>query len=141
MSLEGEIEWIKKINREKKEEIWSIYAKENNKLIGNVGVHALDNPDRFYIVGIIIGEKNYWGKGYGYDAFQTIVKYAFEKKKANQLVLDVCTENKTALRIYEKCSFKITRTFRKFWEREGKEYDCYEMKLPNPLCFPENPAA
>lgn len=129
MTLAEEIKWIKERKENKKDEIWCIFIKTTGELIGNVGAHNLDNPNKYFNVGIVIGKKKYWGKGYGTDAFKTLIKYLFEKKRARKLILDVRRENKAAIQVYKKCGFKIVKKFNKFWERERKEYGCYMMEL------------
>jgi RimJ/RimL family protein N-acetyltransferase len=129
LSLKDEIEWLRKVKRNKDEEIWSIFV--DGKLIGNTGAHDLKNKDRHFTVGLVIGNKNYWGKGYGTDAFQTLIKYLLKNKKAKKLILDVRTKNKSAIKVYKKCGFKIIKKIKKLWEREGKEYDCFLMELTN----------
>lgn len=129
LSLEEEKKYIKKVQKSKTDEIFSIFSKDTDKLIGNVGCHNLEDPDQNFEMGIIIGEKDCWGKGYGTDAFKTAIQYLFNEKKAKKLTLDVCTENKAAIRVYEKCGFEEKNKFKKVFPRGGAEKDCYYMEL------------
>jgi len=54
----------------------------------------------------MIGNKNYWGKGYGYDTFKAIINYCFTSLKLKKVQLGVNYENKRAIRLYEKLNFE-----------------------------------
>jgi RimJ/RimL family protein N-acetyltransferase len=129
VTLEEEMKWLKKRETDKTEEVFSIFTKEDDTIIGNVGCHELDNPDRNFVLGIIIGEKEYWGKGYGTDAFKTIIKYMFDERNANKLSLDVFAGNKAAKHVYEKCGFKEVGKIKKMNPRTESEVECYKMEL------------
>ena len=128
MDLEAETEYIKSRNPET-DEVWSIYLKENDKLIGNVGAHKLDNPDKNFGIGIIIGEKDEWWKGYATDAFDVLIKYLFEEKGAKKLNLTVYPDNAAARAIYKKVGFKEIRHEKQPNKREGTEDEVIYMEL------------
>jgi len=128
-TLEQKTEWIKEKLKSDKEEVLSVFVGENNKLIGTVGIHGLDNKDGVYLLWIVIGEKEYWGNGYGHDAFSALINHAFSQRKAKKLVLDVRVENEVAIKMYQRCGFKITKKIKKFSERDRVEYDYYYMEL------------
>ena len=90
-TVEEEEEYIKTRDHNK-DLIFCIYLKENNKLIGTVGAHNLDNPEKNYAVGLFIGDKTEWGKGYGTDVFKTWTKYLFEELSAKKFWLTVYKE-------------------------------------------------
>lgn len=57
-------------------------------------------------IDILIGEKEFWGKGYGSDALKIMVRYAFEEQKAERVFLKPRTVNSRAIHVYEKVGFK-----------------------------------
>ncbi|MFC1655817.1 GNAT family N-acetyltransferase [Patescibacteria group bacterium] len=126
---EEQIKWIKERETSGVEEVFSIFLKKDDTIIGNVGCHNLDNPDNNFVLGIIIGEKEYWGEGYGTDAFKTVIRYMFEEKDANMVSLDVFVGNKSAQRVYEKCGMKEIKKITKTNEREKKEVECILMQV------------
>ena len=56
----------------------------------------------WYEFQIAIGEKSYWGKGYGTKALKLLIK----KTKSKNIYLEVRPDNLRAIRSYEKCGFK-----------------------------------
>jgi RimJ/RimL family protein N-acetyltransferase len=80
--------------------------------IGNVGLHAVNWKDRNAELGIVIGEKEYWNKGYGTDAVTTMLCYAFDELNLHRVSLRVDADNTRGVRCYEKCGFRHDGTLR-----------------------------
>jgi RimJ/RimL family protein N-acetyltransferase len=71
-------------------------------------------------VGIGIGERDFWGKGYGTDMMRLCLQYAFTELNMHRVSLGLHEYNPRALRAYEKVGFQIEGTTRKDIFREGK---------------------
>ena len=74
--------------------------------IGNLSLHAIDWKNRSAELGIAIGEKAYWGQGYGTDAIRTLLKLAFREMNLHRVFLRVDTDNARGIRCYEKAGFQ-----------------------------------
>jgi diamine N-acetyltransferase len=73
------------------------------KVIGHI---ALTHKSRnIFEIHIIIGEKQYWGKGYGVLAIMKAIDYAFNKMNYQRAYLEVRPDNKRAIVAYKKCGF------------------------------------
>jgi len=116
-----------KLKLEEGYEIFSINVKDGDVLIGNFEIE--EKIPGVFNIGLVIGEKDYWGKGYGTEATKLGIKYLFEVKKAKKITLDVKVLHTPAVHIYEKCGFKIMRNFRKYVERIDQYRDSYFMEL------------
>jgi len=111
LTLSKEIEWIKKTLKEKNQLVWSI-LNENKKLIGNTCL-KLDKNNKSAVFGIVIGEKDEWGKDYAGETIDLLADYLFKKLKFNRLELSVFTENKGAKKAYKKAGFVLEGIKRK----------------------------
>lgn len=100
--------------------------------IGNIGLHAIDWKDRSTELGIVIGEKSYWGQGYGSDAIRTLLRLAFETMNLHRVFLRVDADNVRAIRCYEKCGFQREGTLRDAVFRDGRYYDQFLMSILQP---------
>lgn len=58
---------------------------------------------------IVIGEKRYWGKGYGSKAIKLLIRKA-KRLKISKIYLEVRTTNARAIRAYENCGFQKVKT-------------------------------
>jgi RimJ/RimL family protein N-acetyltransferase len=73
--------------------------------IGNCTCYDIDEKKGEAQVGIMIGDKDYWDKGYGTDAINTLVDYIFKNSSLNRLYLKTLEWNKRAHRCFIKCCF------------------------------------
>jgi RimJ/RimL family protein N-acetyltransferase len=75
----------------------------DKKVIGHISLAKRKN--NYYEMQIIIGEKEYWNKGYGSKAIRALLKKA-RRLKISKIYLEVRPNNIRAIRAYEKCGFK-----------------------------------
>lgn len=78
----------------------------DGKFIGNCMYYDLDSVNLEAELGIVIGDKNYWGNAYGYDTVTTLLDYMFNEKRLKRVYLHTLEWNKRAQRCFEKCGFK-----------------------------------
>lgn len=77
----------------------------------------------------MIGEKSYWGKGYGTDAMKAALKHCFKKLKLNKVSLTVFLKNKRAQGCYKKCGFKRIAYLKDDVFVHGKFQDVLYMEI------------
>jgi RimJ/RimL family protein N-acetyltransferase len=56
-------------------------------------------------LGITIGDRRYWGQGYGSDAVQALVKLVFREKALRRVFLHTLEWNVRAQRCFQKAGF------------------------------------
>ena len=119
VSLKEEIKWIKSLSKNKDEIHWAIDTKDEIH-IGSIGLE-INKQDKKAGFDIFIGDKSYWGQGYGYEASLLIMNYAFTKLKLHRIYLSVYIYNSRAIKLYKKLGFKI--------EGRGRESIFYKNKF------------
>jgi RimJ/RimL family protein N-acetyltransferase len=127
MSQAGEERWFEK-QLESKDIILGIETYDG-VLIGNCGLHHLDDTSRNAEMGIVIGEQDYWGKGYGSDAIRTFLRFAFNELNLHRVYLHVHDYNARAIRCYEKCGFRLEGREREAHFHEGRYHDVLIMAI------------
>ncbi len=88
---------------------------EKGKLIGRIGYYELHRRRRRAKLGIVLGEKDYWGEGYGRDAMMTFLKHLFQEKGMMEVYLATFPHNVRAQRCFESCGFRQVGTDREFF--------------------------
>ncbi len=81
------------------------------------------------IIGIAIGDRDRWGKGFGTDAIRLLVQYAFMELNLRRVTLGVNAYNTRAIRSYEKVGFVNEGVTRGDVYRENQRYDSLTMGL------------
>ncbi len=74
-------------------------------------------------VGIGIGVRDLWGKGYGTDAMRIILRYGFTQLNLNRIQLDVFSINERGIASYEKAGFKHEGCLHGNLLKAGVRYD------------------
>ncbi len=128
-TLEDEQKWFEGISGGKDEYSFAITTLEDGKYIGGCGVNSIDWKNSVAVVGIFIGDKDYWGKSYGTDAMKVFIKFIFEQMNINKIKLHTFSFNKRAIKSYEKCGFKIEGILRKEVFRDGEYHDDIVMGI------------
>lgn len=95
--------------------------------IGTIGLHRIDWISRRATIGILIGEKEYWGKKHGTEAMMLILHYAFMRCGLQKIELDVHDFNERAQRSYLRCGFQREGVKRRHMFRDGKSNDTWMM--------------
>jgi RimJ/RimL family protein N-acetyltransferase len=128
-TMEDEEEWFNQQRQAKNEHHFAILTREQDQLIGNCGLHQIDGSNHNAILGIFIGDKNYWSKGYGTDATRTLLRFAFGEANLHRVELEVFAFNPRAIRMYEKVGFKLEGVRRQALFREGAWHDEHIMAI------------
>jgi len=116
--------WFKRYLAEEKIGQQNIYIILNDDVpIGQVGLYDINKEDKNAILYIVIGEKEYWGKGIGAKAIEFIHNYAKNVLHLHKINLNVHAKNKKALSLYKKCGYKIVGTMRENIIRNNKFED------------------
>lgn len=97
--------------------------------IGSCGFHDIHSHSRVGEVGIFIGAHEYWGKGYGTDAMETLVAVGFGMLNLNRIQLRVFDTNPRAIRSYEKVGFTVEGRLRQENFYNGVYRDTFIMGL------------
>jgi RimJ/RimL family protein N-acetyltransferase len=125
---------------EEMERNWVSKIDPNNSIV--LGIQIIDGPligtlailhiswrDRLAITGTMIGEKQYWGKGYGTDAKMVLLDYAFNTLNLHKVCSGACGFNKRSIRYSLRCGYKIEAVRKKHLFRNGRYCDQVELAI------------
>jgi RimJ/RimL family protein N-acetyltransferase len=108
---------------------FSIRTLSDDKPIGSIGLGGVRWNHSDVFVGIGLGDRDYWGNGYGTDAMRVILRYAFMELNLHRVSLDVFEYNPRAQRSYEKAGFKVEGRQRQAMQRDGRRWDFIFMGI------------
>jgi RimJ/RimL family protein N-acetyltransferase len=106
---------------------FTIYERATWRPIGNCGLHRVNQRDRTAEFGIMIGEKDCWGRGFGRDALGALLDYAFRHRNAHKVWLEVSADNERAIRAYRACGFVEEGRLREQQWADGRYKDVITM--------------
>jgi RimJ/RimL family protein N-acetyltransferase len=126
-----EEEWIAKAayRTSPPDVVLAIDTLSESRHIGSIGLHQVVHEDRKAVLAIMIGEKDCWNHGYGADAIQTLLRFAFDEINLNRIELLVHDDNPRAIACYRKCGFVEEARLRQDHYKGGAYHDTLVMGL------------
>ena len=128
LTLAAERKWITQ-QRQSKDIITFAIDTIDGTHIGSVALRHITSPHRHASYGIMIGDKKYWGQGYGTEAGKLIIDYGFRKLKLHRIYLYVIAYNIRGQKSYEKIGFKVEGRFREHLLVDGQYHDRVVMGI------------
>lgn len=122
ISVESEKEILARLA---KEQTYGIIDIETDKLIGNIGLIGINHVQQSAEIGIFIGDKKYWDRGFGTEALHLLIDFSFRTLNLHSIVLRTYDFNARAIACYEKVGFRKIG--------EAREALRYEMEWHNIL--------
>lgn len=108
---------------------FAIETLENMEFIGCCSVKDTNFKDRTCSIGIIIGNKDYWGKSYGADAIRVLLGFIFKELNFRKVKLSVFGFNKRAINCYKKVGFITEGVLKEEIYRDGGYHDVINMAI------------
>ena len=112
-----------------KEHNYGIVDAATDVLIGSCGLMDLDPVNRSAEIGIVIGDKTRWGKGYGTEALRLLLDYSFRYLNLYNVMLSVYSYNPRGIACYEKVGFKLIGRRRGAIQRNLASHDIIYMDI------------
>jgi len=109
--------------------VFAIVYKENNKVIGSLGLHkSWADDDSNYAnlkvkeIGYVLS-KDYWGQGLMAEAVKEVIRFCFEDYKLDALTVGHFSFNNQSRRVIEKCGFKFVKNSEFYAKHLGETYE------------------
>lgn len=125
----GVEEYMRRLAGSETEVPLAIAAKEGDRLVGVCGIHEVNVRHRNAWIGLTVGEKGCWGKGYGREAMELLLRLGFQTLNLHRMSLQVFSFNERAVRLYEKLGFQHEGRLRQDFFLDGTYHDTLMMGL------------
>lgn len=103
--------------------LFTIFESNNLAMIGNSSLRNIDYLNGGATFSIIIGNKDYWGQGYGTEAIKLVIDYGFRFLNLHNIKLRTASFNERGQKAYRKAGFKEIGRRRGSILLNGKRYD------------------
>ena len=134
MTRLGEEEWIKQV-MEKQQPVFTITIRPKtgpirDTPIGNCGFHDIDHRNQKATLGLVVGEKLEWGRGYGTEALKLLIQYGFNYLNMNRISSSAIVANTGSIKAHEKAGFKKEGFARQaYWCPDGYYSDAVMFSI------------
>ncbi len=124
-------DFVEKIIKDRDNIFLAIMLKDGDRHIGNIKIGPINRIHRFADVGLLIGEKDCWGKGYATEALRLVANYAFKTLKLHRLTAGCYDRNKGSEKAFKKAGFAVEGIRKKHCYCDGKYVDTIMLGLLN----------
>jgi len=115
--------YVESIENSKTEIVFAIRWKENDVHIGNISLQKINWINRSGEIAIIIGNKNYWNKGIGSEAYKLLIDYGFNTLNLNRISSGQTITNEGMIKVCVKNGMKKEGLLREALFKNGKFSD------------------
>jgi RimJ/RimL family protein N-acetyltransferase len=127
MTWEAEEAWYQRASKGEGDVVFVIYERATMRPIGSTGLHDIDYRHQTAEFGLLIGEKDCWGQGYGTEVTRLMLDYGFTALGLHNIMLCVHSYNERGLRAYKRAGFRVIGRRREAHRLAGKAYDIVLM--------------
>ena len=131
VSYQTQVDWLSSLSKAKDTLRCIIESKEDKIAIGTIILSAIDYKNGNAEVHIKISNNGIRGRGYGYDAVSTLVKYAFNELRLNCIFARVSNHNVASKNLFNKCGFVQEGLLRERLFKRGQYVDIVVLSILN----------
>lgn len=130
IAFQNEQEWLERaMHPSQNERYFAIERRDDRTHIGNASIHDIDWVSRTAWFGLFIGEPAAWNRGFGSDAVQTLVRFAFDDMNLVKLRINVFEYNERAKHVLTERGFVQEGRLQRDFFREGKYHDIVILSI------------
>lgn len=111
--------WIEQVSRSKTEFAFGLLV--DGALVGFNTIHGVNWQHRTALTGTIIGEREYWGRGYATEARQLLLDYAFNSLDLFALLARVAAHNERSVAYAKGCGYEEVGRIPNWYRRPNGE--------------------
>ena len=128
-SLEQIRQYVLSVQADESSCFFAIVEKKTGKHIGKIKIGQIHPVHRHADVGIIIGDKASWGKGYATESLQMVAGYARQSLHLHKLTAGIYANNIGSIQAFLKAGFAQEGRFSSHWFCDGEYVDGLQMGL------------
>lgn len=121
--------WYESCIRRNDAVFFSVTSRTDEVYVGNVWLWSVSNVHRSAELRILLGVDQQKGKGYGTEACELLLQFAFGSLNLNKVYLYVLADNLPARRTFEKAGFSIEGTLGEEFYLDGAYVDALRMSV------------
>ena len=114
-------DWFGTLSRSKSQLAFGIVAAEKQQLVGTVALYGINWQHRTATTGATVGERDYWGHGYGTEAKMLLIEYAFNGLDLHVLLARVSGRNQQGIAHARRCGYEQVGCIPEWYLHHGGE--------------------
>ncbi len=129
ISLEAQYTYLEECEADPHGYYWSIETKAEGVTIGTVALTDINTHHAIGELGIVLGDKNFWGKGVATEVLTALTTYVFSDLGLERINAEVEAQNIPMQKVLHKVGFEHDGTFKSARVKNGKRIDIYHFGI------------
>ena len=109
--------------------LFAIIDKKSDQHIGNIKLGPIDWYHRRAFLAYMIGNKDFWGKGYTAEVIKLIFEYGFIRLGLNKICSRVAANHPASLKACEKAGLVVEGRAKSEFYFQGEYYDALYLGI------------
>lgn len=118
--------YIESVSGDKNNLVLAIVAKDSGKHIGNISLQRIDYISRNAEYAILLGDKDYWGKGVASEASRLIIEHGFKALNLHRIYCGTSSTNVAMQKLAAKLGMQQEGVRREAHFKNGEFADIIE---------------
>lgn len=128
--ISEQYEYIEECETDEEGYYWSIGANDG-VTIGTVSLFEINSHHKTASLGIVLGDKEYWGKGVATEVIKNLVEYSFSNLDILYISAEVEVDNIGMCKVFEKVGFVQDGLFKDARVKDSKRIDVVHFSISN----------
>ena len=107
--------------------LFGIFIEDGTRHIGNIKIGPINTHHNYAAIGLVIGDKDSWGKGFASKAISMITEFSFKQLKLVKIMAGCYGANIGSKKAFEKSGYRVEGFFRSHVESTNGRDDLWEM--------------
>jgi len=125
------IQYVQQMFMSSRDFLFGIFLNDSQDYIGTIKVGDLDEHHRSAELGVMLGRRTAWGKGYGTEAVELATRFAFENLRVHKIVASIYKSNKASIKIFEHVGYRRIGHMSSHRLCDGQYVDCELVEMVN----------
>lgn len=121
------IEYVSALKFQKENLLFGIFCANTDKHIGNVKLGPIDFRYKTAILGLMIGDSSFWGRGVATEAILLVIEFAKHNLGLHKIEAGCYIANIGSKKAFLKAGFKVEGILEKHVVFEGVRHDCFML--------------
>ena len=135
-TLESIKEYVTSLQGDRNNLLFGMILKEGGRHIGNIKLGTIDRNHGTADIGLFIGEKDCWNRGFATEAISLMTEYAFGVLGLYKIVAGFYAANEGSIRAFRKAGYVDDGSLKDQLAFEGGRTDQVLVRIINPGVTP-----
>jgi len=126
-TIKSTIEFLKSVSKSEVDYLFGVYSEGDH--IGNIKIGPIDKLYSVADIGLMIGDKQWWGKGVATEIIHAVTQFGFETLELEKIEAGCYEDNIGSKKAFLRCGYQEEGFIREHFVSHGKRVGCFKLGM------------